>query len=245
MSADLAVSEAAHRRERTDAEVVQSSVALQTLAAALVDQVVVLRKLTGANERIVRDEIGKRGRLHQPLLIASNPARDDTPEVQRTLQLDERRLKRRVVRVDEAEVDLAFVPKAGPVQCDRILLDQCHSDPASRQLERNPCTLEAGAENDDAAVGSAHLRPCQSPSPESRDFADFTIPHLHANDSGDPQPPRRLGSPSPRVSHPHALSSRVLWPFFQSLLGRAYVTELRGRSCGGLIHPTWPSPTRD
>ena len=64
------------------------------------------QSFSGEN-RVVGDEIVERRGQFEPARI--DPAREDPAKRQCAVELQERRIELRVVCVDEAEVDLAFV----------------------------------------------------------------------------------------------------------------------------------------
>jgi hypothetical protein len=71
--------------------------------------------------------------------------------------LQERRSKGSVVGIDETEVNLAFVAKAGAVQWSKILVDQRDPYAPPRELECHAGSLEARPEDHYVGAATVHM----------------------------------------------------------------------------------------
>ena len=135
---DLGIVERPDERLGALTQVVELRILRQAFKASSFDRRVMLRQLVGRNDRIMRDEVIERRRRNEPLVPGADPARQDSAELQRALELEERGLQGAVVGVDEAEMDLALVPKAGSVEGSWILIDQRDLTPRSASSSAIP-----------------------------------------------------------------------------------------------------------
>ena len=76
--------------------------------------------------------------------------------MERALELQERRVERGVVGVDEPEVDLALVAEAGAVERDFVLFDERRRNAAPGELEGHARALQAGPEHEHRGLDIRH-----------------------------------------------------------------------------------------
>jgi len=121
----------------------------------MLDGGVVLEQELRREHRVVRHQVVEwRG---EDQLGGIDPARQRPAKAQRSTELEERRLARRVVGVDEPEVDLAFVAQARAIHGERVALDQRDGYPSTRELEGDSRSLEPCTEDHDFRGEGGHL----------------------------------------------------------------------------------------
>jgi hypothetical protein len=137
-------------------QIVQRRIGGDSLCVPCLDGSIVGDERVRAEHRIASHEVMERGRGHEPFRVGAEPAADDGAKAERALELEEGRLARGVVRVDEAEVDLALVAQARPVERDLVLLHERDRYAAARELEGHARALQAGSQHENPCLEFGH-----------------------------------------------------------------------------------------
>ena len=133
--------------------------------------------------------------------IAVDPAPHDAAERHGASRHQFRRLEVAVLRVGEAEMDLAFIAKAGLGDADIIAIVEIDRDPAPRQLERNASSLEPRSQ-----YRNAHRN-----SELGRHFPRRSLPGRDADVSRCVGPQNEKGAgPKSRAPYSYAVASLLV-----------------------------------
>jgi hypothetical protein len=109
----------------------------------------VLAHARAVHQRIVHDVVDEGPALDLgPVDLTPHEPFDQAGKLQRGLQHQKRGSHARIVGIDEAEMDLAFVAQAGAVECPRRAVDEGDEVVLLRQGQRRASALNAGSQYD-------------------------------------------------------------------------------------------------
>jgi hypothetical protein len=132
---------------RSGSEVVEGRVGRELGVGELLESRVELPQPFGLDQRVVRHEIVEGRRASDPSDPRPEPTLEQPVEAQGGSQLEQTGRERRIVRVDESEVDLPLVPQAGPAQGLGILLDEDDRMPTTGEFEGGAAPGQSRAED--------------------------------------------------------------------------------------------------